>query len=235
VTFRRLALAISVALVGIAACASTKVTQQTGRTSLELARPPRIWVHDFIADPSDVPADSAIRSQLTAPATPLSAKELETGRRLGALIAKHLIDDLDKMGFAARRPELRSPAVGDGVIRGYLISVRGGSAIKRFTVGLGAGGSELDTVVEGYVQTEQGLRRLGSGTLSSSGSKTPGAAAPAAVALASANPVGLIVVGGTKVYGEMSGKSTLEGRAKATADEISKQLRLRFQDRGWLK
>jgi hypothetical protein len=44
----------------------------------------------------------------------------------------------------------------------------------------------------------------------------------------------LIVVGGAKIYGEVSGRNALEGRAKATADEISEQLKIRFQDRGWI-
>jgi hypothetical protein len=81
--------------------------------------------------------------------------------------------------------------------------------------------SELDTVVEGYVMTSQGLRRLGSGTLSSSGNKTPGAIVPAVVTIATGNPVGLIVVGGMKIYGEASGRNQLKGRAKATADAIA--------------
>jgi len=38
-----------------------------------------------------------------------------------------------------------------------------------------------------------------------------------------------------KVYGEASGRNTVEGRAKATADEIAAQLRIRFQDRGWIQ
>ncbi len=58
---------------------------------------------------------------------------------------------------------------------------------------------------------------------------------PAAVALATANPIGLIVVGGAKLYGETSGRSGLEGRAKATAAEIAAQLKVRFQDRGWIR
>jgi hypothetical protein len=78
------------------------------------------------------------------------------------------------------------------------------------------------------------LRKLGSGTLTSSSGKTPGTVMPAAVAIASGSPVGLIVVGGAKIYGEMSGRNALEGRAKATADEISEQLKIRFQDRGWI-
>ena len=83
--------------------------------------------------------------------------------------------------------------------------------------------------------TPQGLRKLGSGTLSSSGNKAPGMVVPAAVAIATGSPVGLIVVGGLKVYGEASGRNTLEGRARATADAIAVELKTRFQDRGWIQ
>jgi hypothetical protein len=93
----------------------------------------------------------------------------------------------------------------------------------------------MDTVVEGYAVTPQGWRKLGSGTLSSSGSKGPGMVMPAAVAIASGNPIGLIVVGGLKVYGEASGRNTLQGRATATADAISDELKTRFRDRGWIQ
>ena len=58
---------------------------------------------------------------------------------------------------------------------------------------------------------------------------------PAAVAIATANPIGLIVVGGAKIYGEASGRSGLEGRARATAEAIAEQLEIRFQDRGWIQ
>ena len=73
------------------------------------------------------------------------------------------------------------------------------------------------------------------GRLASSGSKTPGIIAPAAVAIATRNPIGLIVVGATKIYGEASGSNTLEGRAKAIADAIAEQLKIRFRDHGWIK
>src|SRR4029077_1845326 len=222
----------------LAGCASTKVTQQTPLVSPELARPGRIWVYDFIADPAKVPADSAISGDLSTPSKPLTADELETGRRLGAQIAKDLAADIEAMGLSAVVAGPGSaPQVGDGVIRGYLVSVQGGgagSAVKRFVIGVGAGTSEMDTVVEGFAVTPQGLRKLGSGTLSSSGNKTPGLIVPAAVAIATANPVGLIVVGGAKLYGAASGSSGLEGRAKSTADEIAVQLKIRFQDRGWI-
>jgi hypothetical protein len=221
--------------VVVVGCASTKVTEQTPVAKQAIARPDRIWVYDFAATPGDVPADSAISGRVGAARTAPTTDQIETGRQLGALIAKDLVADIQAMGLpAARAGSGSSPQVGDGVIRGYLVSVEGGSAGKRFIIGFGSGKAELDTVVEGYVMTPGGLRKLGSGTLSSSGSKTPGVVVPAAVAIASGSPVGLIVVGGAKLYGEATGKTGLEGRAKSTADEIAEQLKIRFQDRGWI-
>jgi hypothetical protein len=38
-----------------------------------------------------------------------------------------------------------------------------------------------------------------------------------------------------KAYGEASGSSTLEGRAKDTAKEIADRLRPRFREQGWIQ
>ena len=226
------------ALFVVAGCASTNVTQQTPMSSPGLARPNRIWVYNFVANSADMPTDSSIGGQVGAPSTPPTAAELDEGRQLGALIAQELVADINAMGLSAvQAGPGSSPQVGDGVIRGYLVSVQGGgtgSMVQRFVIGFGAGTSEMDTVVEGYAVTPQGWRKLGSGTLTSSGNKTPGMVVPAAVAIATANPIGLIVVGGAKIYGEASGRSGLQGRAKSTADEIAAQLKIRFQDRGWI-
>jgi hypothetical protein len=222
--------------VVVVGCASTNVTDQTPMSKEAVARPDRIWVYDFAATPGDIPADSALSGKVAAASTPPTAEQVATARQLGALIATDLVENIRAMGLPATRAGPgSSPKVGDGVIRGYLVSVESGRAGTRFIIGFGTGAAELDTVVEGYVMTAQGLRKLGSGTLSSSGSKTPGVVMPAAVAVATGSPVGLIVVGGAKLYGEATGRSGIEGRAKETADEIAEQLQIRFQDRGWIR
>jgi hypothetical protein len=222
----------------IVGCASTNVTQQTPMVAQGLPRPNRIWVYNFVANPADMPANAAIAGSISAQSTPPTPAEIEQGRELGALIASELVSDINAMGLTAVQAGPGAmPQVGDGVIRGYIVSTEGGgtgSAVQRFVIGFGAGTAEMDTVVEGYAVTQQGWIKLGSGTLTSSGNKTPGMVVPAAVAIATANPVGLIVVGGAKIYGVASGRSGLQGRAKATADQIAEQLRLRFQDRGWI-
>jgi hypothetical protein len=127
-----------------------------------------------------------------------------------------------------------SPQLGDGEIRGYVASADDGDLTRRFIIGFGEGRSEMDTLAEYYVITQHGLRKLGSWTLSSSGSKTPGIWLPVVTAIAFGNPLHLIFSTGMKIYGEESGRSTLKGRAKATASALAGQLRIAFQDWGWI-
>jgi hypothetical protein len=220
-------------LVLAASCASTEVTNRQRIAYDRLPRPNQIVVYDFAASPAEVPADSALAGQgsVTTP----TDEEVAVGRQLGVSIAAQLVADIGEMGLPAvqvsTQPVLK---VNDIVIRGYLVSIEQGSTAKRMTVGFGSGGSEMRTVVEGYQMTASGLRKLGSATLGSEGSKGPGAAVGGAAWLITGNPVGLIVGGGMKIYGEASGNATIEGRAKATAKEISDQLKIRFQEEGWI-
>ena len=220
------AILILFSLAVLSGCASTKVTQQTPMASPGLARPIKSGSTTSSPTLPRFPADSSISADLSAPSTPPTADELETGRKLGALIAKDLVADIQAMGLSAvQAGPGAAPQVGDGVIRGYLVSVQGGSAVQAFRDWIGRG--EFGAVYRsGRLRDDApGLAQIGSGTLSSSGSKTPGVIAPAAVAIATGNPLGLIVVGATKLSGEASGRSTLEGRAKATADAIAEQLK----------
>jgi hypothetical protein len=219
-----------------AGCASTKVTNQEHIMIGLLPKPTHIWVYDFVATASDVPSDSALAGDSNVDTTPQTEEEIAEGRQLGTEIATQLAEQIRAMGLPALEatPANATPQVNDLVFRGYLLSIKPGSAAKRVVIGFGAGASELRTMVEGYQMTEQGLRKIGSGTVQSGGSKTPGAALGVATFLATANPAGLIISGGMKVYGEASGKSTIQGRAQATAKEIAKVLKTRFEEQGWI-
>lgn len=223
------------ALVVIAGCASTEITERQAYTGEKLARPDRIIVYDFAATPADVHAESALPSESAGAAMPQTAEDIEVGRKLGAEVAKQLVADLQGMGLpavqAAGQPP---PRVGDIAIKGSFASVEEGSAGKRVLVGFGSGAADLRTVVEGYLMTPQGLRKLGGGEVASESGKTPGVVAPLAVAAATANPIGLIVVGGMKASGEMRGSSTIQGRAKPTADEIAAQIKVAAEKQGWI-
>jgi len=233
--FTRIAFCV-LALVVAAGCASTEVTNRQILVTERIPRPGHIWVYDFAATPAEVPADSALAGQHAEHPTPQTAEQIATGRQVGAAIATQLVEEIRGMGLPAKRASIgTTPQVNDLVIRGYLLSIDEGDATKRVAVGFGSGAAELTTAAEGFQVTAQGLRKLGSGTVHSGGGKTPGGAVGVAALIVTGNPVGLIVGGGAKAYGEYSGSAKIEGRAKAVAKEIADQIKPRFQQQGWIK
>ena len=215
-------------------CASTKISNREQLVTGPIARPGNIWVYDFVATPADVPANSALAGE-DLDTTPQTAGQIAEGRKLGDQIATELVAQISAMGMPAQLASTASkPQINDIVIRGYLLSVNEGSAVKRVAIGFGSGASELRTMVEGFQVTAQGQRKLGYGTVQAGGGKGPGTAVGLATFLATANPAGLIISSGMKVYGEASGSSEVTGRAKATAKEIADVLKKRFTSQGWI-
>jgi len=221
------------ALLLLAGCAQTTVSQQQAYQGPRLARPNRIIVYDFAASAADLPAGYAVA--VAAPHVSQTTGDVSLGRKLGAEVAQNLVSELQGMGLpAVRAAGQRPPQVGDVTIVGYFVSVDPGNVAQRFAIGFGSGAAALQTVVEGWLMTAGGLRRLGEGEISSEGSKAPGEAVPLAMAVASGNPVGLIVSSAVKVGGEASGMSTVEGSAKRTAQEIAEKLKAAAQRQGWI-
>jgi Domain of unknown function (DUF4410) len=233
--FTRIGLCV-LAVAVAAGCASTETSDRQRLVYEKLPRPAHIWVYDFAATPTEVPSNSALAGQPTEHATPQTAEQIELGRKLGEAIAADIVEEIrGGMGLPAKRASSGTkPEINDIVIRGYLLSVDEGSATKRVAIGFGSGASQLTTAVEGFQMTAQGLRKLGSGKVGAGGGKTPGAALGVVALIATANPAGLIVGGGVKAYGEYTGSSKIEGRAKATAKEITDVLKKRFQEEGWI-
>jgi hypothetical protein len=237
-----LAVAVALAVIAvIAGCASTTVANRRSemREGEKLARPDRILIEDFGATPADVAADSAIAARIAEPETPPTEEQLEVGRRLGAEIASKLSEEIRAMGLPGQLArESAPPNPGDLVIKGYFGSIDEGSAVKRIVIGFGSGGAELQTFVEGYLATATGLRRLGSGEVSSGAGgtgRTPGVLVPLAVTIATANPIGIAVGGAVKAGQELTGSSKIDASAERTAELIAKELKVRFQEQGWIE
>jgi hypothetical protein len=110
----------------------------------------------------------------------------------------------------------------------------GGDAVKRFVIGFGSGSSMLDKMVEGYVMTPQGLPSLGSGN----GYVLRGKNARDGGSGRNGNCYSQSDRAYRRRWSEnlSRGKrpNSLGARAKETADEIAEQLKVRFQERGWL-
>lgn len=228
-----LVLIIAAATAGCAT--ATVTTKQSNIGNEKLARPDHIYVYSFAATPADLSAEDVSTAQYATPSTPQSAKEIEAGRKLGALVANNLAEQIQGMGLpAVVATATTTPRAGDIVIRGHFESIEEGSTGKRVVLGFGSGNADLKTAVDVYQMTANGLRKLGSGAIDSGGGKTPGMLLPIAVTVATANPIGLVVGGAVKVAGEASGRDTIEGSAKRTATQIATELKAAFEKQGWI-
>ena len=224
-----------VVLATAGACANVQVTERKILVDEKVPRPDHIFVQDFISTPGDVPSDSSLAGHASTGCPPQTPEQIALGREIGAELAKALVAEIGSMGLpAVHATSQPSPDVGDLVIRGTLLTVEEGSAAERVAIGMGKGAAELKVAVEGYQMTDHGLREVGSGTLDTSASKSPGAAVPLAVAVATKNPLGLIVSTGVKLHGEETGSSTIHGKVKDVAKAIAEQLRPRFEKQGWI-
>jgi hypothetical protein len=79
------------------------------------------------------------------------------------------------------------------------------------------------------------MRLLGSGDASSKKGRSPGVVVPLAVTVATANPIGLLVMTPVKVGSEIAGRSTVEGVGKKMAGEIADVLEEKFREQGWIE
>lgn len=219
--------------------ASTAITDRHKIVEGEIARPAHVWVYDFFATASDIPAESALAGQLSDNDSPHTVEQISAGRKLGAEIASELIKQFQAMGLQAGRATGETePQINDVVIQGYLVSEAGGSEKKRVMIGFGTGESELKAAVEGFQMTDDGLRKLGTAKTDSTEGivgKTPGMGIGVLTTIATHNPLGLIVSTGVKTHEERSGGGKLEGRARDTGKEIADMLEQRFQELGWIE
>lgn len=226
---------VLVALVLATGCASIKLQNRQEYEGEKLARPDHILVHDFAATVEDLPdwSDAAqTNADVRADAKP---EEIEAGRKLGVQMTDALVRRIVAMGLPAERAtQATHPSPGDIVIVGYLTSVDEGSGFKRVVIGFGSGAAEVTSQVEGYLATENGLQKLGSGEATSTKGRSPGAVVPIIVTVVTANPIGLIVTAPIKIGSEMSGRNKIEGVGEKMADKIADELEKKFREQGWI-
>ena len=113
----------------LAGCASSEVTQRESLAANErLARPDRIIVYDVAATADDVQGRSDLAGRYSQHATAQTPEEIETGRRLGALLAQALVTEIRNMGLpAVRAAGQPAPRPGDILISGQFVSEEQGS------------------------------------------------------------------------------------------------------------
>ncbi|WAK03858.1 DUF4410 domain-containing protein [Methylobacter sp. YRD-M1] len=224
------------ALTVLVGCASgIQIAARQPYMGEKIDRPDRIIVHDFAAAPGDILPESALAGRFAGHPAPQTPEQIETGRTLAAQVAQNLVTEIQDMGlpavYAAGQP---APQIGDLVIRGYFVSINQDCLGEHMLIGLSSKTADLRTLVEGHLEMDQGLFRLGTGQLEPGGSKTPGMPMGFISLAATGSPLDLIVNGASRLEGERKGPATLVDAAQATAKEIAYQLKGKFREQGWI-
>ncbi len=220
-----------------AGCASTNIAKGNILSERKLPYPQTIWVCDFVPATKDMEANLAEDNKKGEVVTAQKPEVKKLAVQLGKSISAQLIKKIDEMGLKAEAADAATkPQINDIVLRGYLYGVKSGNATKRIFIGMGYGASTLNTLLEGYQMTSEGLCKLSSANIEAIGDKAPGGGVTSvAVFILTKNPVGLIVAPAVNGIKEMTGGPTLEGRAENTASKIAEVLKVKFQKVGWIK
>ena len=217
----------------VAGCAGSDVSNQQRNAETDaIAKPERVFVYDFASSPADIPAGSAISELIQERTTPQTPEEIALGRQLGALVAKHLIEELNDSGIPAFADGDTGPVPhpGDAVVHGMFVSVEEGSRVMRVLIGFGAGSAELRTLAEVYVVAPNGeLVAVASAEIEAEGGRMPGMVVPLGV-----GQIATIAAAGTAKLFTEAGSESLDGAARRTAEELAELMVAAYRRRGWM-
>ena len=227
--------ALGFALAGITGCARVS-TQDVNVRAVGLPRPLQIVVHDFALSPGAVSLDSAPGSRLMemTKGTPEAEEQAKVGREVARVVTEKLVKEVSKLGIPAVAAASATPVAGPSLaIEGQFMSVDEGNRMRRMVVGLGAGASEVRTLVQVYETTNEGRRLVEDFYTTVKSSRKPGMGPMVGVGAAAGRAVtSAVVSGGVGLATEHS--QTVEGDAAHTAEEIAKVLKKFFAEQGWI-
>ncbi len=167
---------------------------------------------------------------------PQTAEEAALGQKLGAEVARQLALDLRNMGLPGVQAAGQPPAQpGDLVVKGFFYGVNQGSAAKRVLLGFGSGAADLRTAVEVYEMTPDGPAQPGRRhhRLRQRQDTGDGGAAGRVRRDREPDRPGRRRRASRRT-GELSGRTTIEGDAKRTADEIAARFKQGAERQGWI-
>lgn len=214
-------------------CAKATVTQ-TRLAPGDLPKPDMVIVYDFAATAAEVTLDKGMAKTLARPegAQAQSDEEVKIGRLVADSLSKHLVKELNEAGIKAYRsgPSLQ-PTKTTLEVRGSFVKIDQGNATQRNLIGLGLGGSKVETLVQAY---QNGVLEAQALT-STRGSLKPGMLTSAGVGAAAGTiSTATVVIGGVTTVVSNELLATVEADAKRTAKELSKKLVEAYERRGWI-
>ncbi len=219
-------------------CAGAQVTQSSSAAPISASPPSAVVVYPFAASASDVSLNSSIFQVAYRNMTDENqdAQQLDIARQTAQNICVHVAANLTGKGINTTCLQRGVPPTGNNVLilDGQFTDISEGNRLRRMVIGLGAGASKVDTVVQVIQKTDQGSTEIidfatsaDSGYMPGAGITGPaGAAAGGATAAAS---LGVnLAAGGIKNFTSSTGYLV-----DKTANQIVQQVVNYYNRQGW--
>lgn len=217
-------------------CAPTSV-QETYQLDAPLRRPDRILVYDFTGSADEVQLDRGIGAQLQDMTSGVSQtqQQIEIGRAVARIVSKELIQRLTDIGIPAQRAFGAPTRWGNSlVVEGQFVSIDQGDRTERLVIGLGAGGSDMQTKVQVYATSPGGLQQVQDFSTNVASGMKPGMAETMGVGAAAGSLAAAAAVGaGTGIASE-AWSADVDAEAKRTAKAIAERMQTYFVEQGWI-
>jgi hypothetical protein len=221
----------------LSGCASTQVTDQTQNTVM-LPRPGLVYVYNFAVSPDEVTLQRGIGAEIRelAQKEPRTEQEIAVGHQVADALARHLVKEIQALGFPTYRTSAPLPAAGNNLaVKGQFISIDEGNRTERVLIGLGAGRTDVKTMVQVY-EYQAGAPTVATRfSVDAKSGRQPGMAeSMGAGAIAGHLATSAAVSAGAQVVGQKY-SATVEADADRTAKDIAKQLKQYFVIQGWMR
>ena len=231
----RVYVAFGVVAIG---CSGAQVTQQSNAVPIVNARPSAVVVYPFAVNSADVSLNSGFFQAAYRNMTDENETEQQAtiAHQTAQNICISVAAELTQKSITATCLQRGVPPSGSNVLilDGQFTDISEGNRLRRMVIGLGAGQSKLDTVVQVLQKTDQGTREIidfatsaDSGYMPGAGVTGPAGAAAGGAAAAASLGVNL-AAGGVKTYTSSTGYL-----ADKTTEEIVEQLVGYYDRQGW--
>ena len=231
----RLYIVLAVAAIG---CSGAQVTQQSSAAPVVNARPSAVAIYPFAVSSADVSLNSSVFQVAYRNMSDdnVSEQQAQIAHQTAQNICVSVAAELTQKGISATCLQRGVPPTGSNVLilDGQFTDISEGNRLRRMVIGLGAGQSKVDTVVQVIQKTDQGTTEIidfatsaDSGYMPGAGVTGPAGAAAGGAAAAASLGVNL-AAGGVKNYTSSTGYLV-----DKTTDQIVEQVVNYYNRQGW--
>lgn len=220
-------------------CAGAQVTQQSSAAPVAPAGPPsQVFVYPFAVDSADVSLNSGIFQTAYRNMTDAneSAEQEQLAHQTAQNICVQVATSLSQKGIPSTCMQRGVPPTGNNVLilDGQFTDISEGNRLRRMVIGLGAGASKVEAVVQVIQRTNQGSSEIMDFSTSADSGYMPGAGITGPAGAAAGGAVAAASIGVNVAAGGVKNVTSSTGYlVNKTTDQIVELLVNYYQRQGW--